>query len=141
MNIIRESSVYIRLISHLQGESITNAKHFAAYIILHLRRNLLDITASRSPVDQRAQSQQIIGTEPGSPIRCLGKQILFGNIGPGRQHRMQPPLGVVIHHPILSPVLPPRRQDEAHSALRMKGMGDLERRDYGCTTARITDSC
>lgn len=137
----RTSTALMCVISFIMREYRIAVSYATANITLHIRRNLLNISISPQRVDQRAQSKEIITTKPGSSVRRLGKQVRYRNIGPRRQYRVQAPFGVVIHHSILSPVQSSRRQDKARSALRMKGVGDLKSRDYGCTNILITDSC
>lgn len=76
--------------------------------------------------DQRAEPYQIVGTEPGATGRCLGERILPGHTRPSGQNRAQASLRIEVHHPIFTPVLPPRGEYIARATLRVKGMSDLK---------------
>jgi len=90
-------------------------------------------------VDQRAQSAQIVSTKPGAARSRLGESVRLVDVGPGRQHRRQPAVGVVKHHTVLTPVLSACNHVDVRPALRMERMSDLER--YNRAIVVMTGSC
>ncbi len=112
----------------------------AAKLSLQMRHNLFNIPASAQLIDQRTQSTQIIGAKARPTGRRLRKQIPLGNIGPRCQYRAQALICVVVHDPILAPILAARHEYETLSSLGMEWMGDLKRRDYRCTAVHMTGS-
>ena len=56
------------------------------------------------------------------------------------EYRAQALICVVIHHPILTPILAARHEYETLSSLGMEWVGDLKRWDYRCTAVYMTGS-
>src|SRR6202453_4586400 len=77
---------------------------------------------------QSAQSDQIVSPKPRSAGGCLSEKVLTSETCPGRQHRAQSPLPVEVHQSIFSPVLLASGEGQLRTALRVKGMSDLESR-------------
>jgi hypothetical protein len=69
----------------------------------------------------------------------LGECVRFVGIGPGRQNRHQPAVGVVEHHTVLAPILSACNQVDAGPALGMEWMSDLDRYDRAIVV--MTGSC
>jgi hypothetical protein len=102
---------------------------------LHMRRNLLDITApahvpTLDLADQRHERQQVVCADKCAARSSLGPSVRRIYVGPLRRQRAQPSQGVEEHHTVLTPVLLARGQHQALTLPGMEGVRDFNL--YGC---------
>ena len=102
-------------------------RHISPY-----KRGVICLTSVPRPsslgdlIDKRSQVHKIIRTQPRPASRALRERVGLDDIRPGSEQRAQAPLIVEEHHPILTPVLLARSQDEAPATPWMEWVRDLE---------------